>query len=523
MTNPPPHKRRPSSLTPSKLKSSSGFKASASNPSTASIGNRSPLPLDSSSSTTSSRGRSASMNRMRKPNEMLQLSFSEESNLIDSLLDDLEQENKEHQQKYDPYSPIKTAGSKGTTAKGRVKERSLGHENSSTNDQKRYTTNVSLEEVQSFDTVSTTPYNDMDESVAPNHNTVDDSSRKNRKIISTDIINDENMSTRLMNTVTESRSGMEDERSKIDNREPRGREREKKSVATLTQTFDTVTRVCTTKLDAIKEVKIKMDFNLERHFNQLAAEMQRVKTKAEADAMDIIDQYIQKNTALEQQLVVANCNADLMKKKFDHSDQNRKKSKAETEELKGELKATHSLLDLKSQELQDITNRLQEQCKVNEQKEEQLNTYVSQIKELSKQLEMTRNENKILEEKLVLTNDQLSSTVDAANSEKKRLEEKLEEAHAKLVSLADNYQRQQRTVTKLEQMMEDNEQEAHDKLKATAARCLDAESQLELTKSANEKLRKKIEKLKDLYHGEMSKCNRAAEAYRASKKASSNH
>jgi hypothetical protein len=42
--------------------------------------------------------------------------------------------------------------------------------------------------------VSTTPYNDMDESVKPTDNTVDDPSRKHKKAISTDIIN-ENLST----------------------------------------------------------------------------------------------------------------------------------------------------------------------------------------------------------------------------------------------------------------------------------------------------------------------------------------
>jgi chromosome segregation ATPase len=266
-----------------------------------------------------------------------------------------------------------------------------------------------------------------------------------------------------------------------------------------------------------------MDSNLERHLKQLAAEMQSVKTKAQADAVALIDQYIEKNKALEQQLLAANCNVDLMKKRIDHLDQNRNKSKAETEELKEELKSARSLLDLNSQELHDVTGRLQELSKANEHKEEQLNTYVSQTKELGKQLETAKNEKKNLEEKLASTNDQLLSTLDAANSEKKRLEEKMEEAHAKLVSLADVYQQQQRTVTKLEQMIEDYEQDAHDKLKAATTRCLDAESQLELTKSANEKLKKKIEKLKELYYGEISKCNRAAEAYRASKKTTSNH
>jgi hypothetical protein len=520
MTNPPSHKRRPSSLTPSKLKPSSD-----SNPRTsASIGNRSQLPLDSSSS----RGRSASMNRMRKPNEMLQLSLSDETNLIDSLLDDLEQEKKEQQQKKVTYTPNKNSGSKGTTKGGQVKDQSSRHEKPYTNttEDQRFTTNAAVEQVSSFDSVSTTPYNEMNESVIPADNTEDDPSRKHKKAISTDV-GDENMSTSLMNTVTESRSGTEDdERSYIDSRGPRGsrrREKGKKSVVTLTEAFDTVTRVCTTQVDTIKEVKKKMDANLEHHLNQLAAEVQSAKTKAEAEVMAIVDQYIAKNKALEQRLMVANCNIDLMKKRMDHLEKNRNKSKAETEELKEELKSAHSLLDLKSQELQGVTDRLQELSKANEYKEEQLNTYVSQTKELGKKLETAKNENKILEEKLASTNDQLLSTLDAANSDKKRLEEKMEEAHAKLVSLADVYQKQQRTVTKLEQMMEDNEKDAHDKLKAATTRCLDAESQLELTKSANEKLKKKIEKLKDLYYGEISKCNRAAEAYRASKKTTSNH
>jgi hypothetical protein len=521
MTNPPPHKRRPSSLTPTKLKPSTAERTSDSNPRTANIGNRSSLPLNSSSS----RGRSASLNRMKKPTEMLQLSFSDETCLIDSLLDDLEQEKNEQQQKKVTYPPNKNSGSKGTT-KGQVKDQSSRHEKpSTTEDQGFITTNVALEEVSSFDTVSTTPYNNMDESVITTDNKVDDPSRKHKKAISTDIIN-ENMSTILMNTVTESRSGTEDENSYIDNRGSRGirkREKGKKSVVTLTRTFDTVTRVCTAQVDAIKEVKKKMDSNLERHLKQLAAEMQSVKTKAQADAVALIDQYIEKNKALEQQLLAANCNVDLMKKRIDHLDQNRNKSKAETEELKEELKSARSLLDLNSQELHDVTGRLQELSKANEHKEEQLNTYVSQTKELGKQLETAKNEKKNLEEKLASTNDQLLSTLDAANSEKKRLEEKMEEAHAKLVSLADVYQQQQRTVTKLEQMIEDYEQDAHDKLKAATTRCLDAESQLELTKSANEKLKKKIEKLKELYYGEISKCNRAAEAYRASKKTTSNH
>jgi predicted nucleic acid-binding Zn-ribbon protein len=54
----------------------------------------------------------------------------------------------------------------------------------------------------------------------------------------------------------------------------------------------------------------------------------------------------------------------------------------------------------------------------------------------------------------------------------KRLDVPVEEAHAKLVSLADTYKKQQRKVEALEKNLEENAQEANDELKAVMNRTI---------------------------------------------------
>jgi hypothetical protein len=522
-------KRRPSSLTPSKLRPSTG--GSSSNRSSYQLSNnRSPLPPDQRSS---SRRRSETNTKgMRKHSDMLQLSFSEESNLIDSLLNDLAQE-KDQKHNKDPTTSVSTT--QGNTAN--ATPNGPNGENVKTGpsakvqvypQQRQQQSRVAaaqgqscaaaatVAEAQSFDTASTTPYNEMNVSI-PTNITVENQRGKIVETISTDVDDENTVSTDPLNIATDSKSGIGGERSNIDTRGSSNKDMTAATATTLTGTFDNITRVCATQMAALKETKKKMDSTLEGHLRKFAAEMQIIRTKAEADAMDIIDQYAEKNKALEQQLATANCNVDLMKKKIEQLDQNRKKNRAETEEVKEELRSAQSLVDLKSQELKDISNRLEEQSKVNMHKEEQLNIYHSQIKALHKQIETAHMEHTIKEERLMSANEELSLRLDEANSENQRLEEKMNEAHAKLVSLADAYKKQQRNVTTLEQRMEDNALEAYDKLKAAMNRCLDAESRLELTRSSNEKLKKKLQQIKDLYHGEVSKCNKAAEAYRAKK------
>jgi len=190
----------------------------------------------------------------------------------------------------------------------------------------------------------------------------------------------------------------------------------------------------------------------------------------------------------------------------------------ETEDLKEEIKSSESRIDSKSQELEEMRHHLQEQNRRNEQLEGEMRQYLTEIRDLNERLEVARYENRNLEDNFTSAKDKLSADLDTANSKIKRLEDTVEEAHAKLVALADAYKKQQRIVEALEKNLEENAQEADDELKAVMNRCVGAESQHEMLKSENEKLKKKLEKMKDLYYGEVSKCNKAAEAYRMKSK-----
>ncbi|MFN9952677.1 MAG: hypothetical protein ACK55I_06225, partial [bacterium] len=169
---------------------------------------------------------------------------------------------------------------------------------------------------------------------------------------------------------------------------------------------------------------------------------------------------------------------------------------------KAKLHSSESYIDVRSRELEETRHLLQEQDKRNQHLEDELRKCLTEIRELNENLEAARFENRSLDEKLISTKEELSSKLDVADAEIKRLDVTVEEAHAKLVSLADAYKKQQRMVEALEKNLEENAQEANDELKAVMNRCVGAESQNEMLKSENEKLKKKLEKMKDLYYGE---------------------
>jgi predicted nucleic acid-binding Zn-ribbon protein len=494
---------RPSSSgTPSSVNTRINYSASTS-----------PLPpsLDRHSS---SRGRSSSV--QRKLAEVLPKTFSEESDLINSLMNDLEIERNQSQK----FSTTRRGSRNisGTiSAEGKSLNSSSSKEHivvSNNTLREKHTSQADLDEqrqlqslfaptvTESFDTASINPESEV--SVATNS-----SSSLQYKTVTVPIKNSPSV-----NVLADSAEQLEIVAHSYDGDGTSG----SKDAKIITNSFDSITHVYATHMASFKETKKKMDASLEKQISQFAAEIEKVKSKAEARSMELLDQYVEKNRLLEQQLAAANQKLTLMNSTVDELQQKCQNYQGETEDLREEIKSSESTVDSKSQELEETRHHLQQQNRRNEQLEGEIRQYLTEIKELNERLEVTRYENRKLEDNFTSTKDKLSADLDTANSKIKRLEDTVEEAHAKLVSLADAYKKQQRIVEALEKNLEENAQEADDELKAVMNRCVGAESQHEMLKSENEKLKKKLEKMKDLYYGEVSKCNKAAEAYRMKSK-----
>jgi predicted nucleic acid-binding Zn-ribbon protein len=465
----------------------------------------SPLPpsLDRHSS---SRGRSSSV--QRKLAEVLPKSFSEESDLINSLMNDLEIERNQSQK----FSKTRR-GSRNTSGTTSIEGKSLNSSSSKEHSvisnntlREKHTSQADLDEqrqlqslfaptvTESFDTASINP--DSEVSVASNSSSVP---IKNSPSVNVLASSSEQLEIVVHSNDGDGTSGSKD--AKI-----------------ITNSFDSITHVYATHMASFKETKKKMDASLEKQISQFATEIEKVKSKAEARARELLDQYVEKNRLLEQQLDATNQKLSLMNNTVEELHQKCQNYQGETEDLKEEIKSSESRIDSKSQELEEMRHHLQEQNRRNEQLEGEMRQYLTEIRDLNERLEVARYENRNLEDNFTSAKDKLSADLDTANSKIKRLEDTVEEAHAKLVALADAYKKQQRIVEALEKNLEENAQEADDELKAVMNRCVGAESQHEMLKYENEKLKKKLEKMKDLYYGEVSKCNKAAEAYRMKSK-----
>lgn len=501
---------RGGSLTPPRItiRSSSSGTPSSVNTRISHSASNSPLPpsLDRHSS---SRGRSASV--QRKLAEVLPKSFSEESDLINSLIDDLESErNKSQKLSKTRRGSRNTSGSIRTDGKGLNSSSSKEHIAISSTQREKYNPKADLEEqrqlqslfaptvTESFDTASLNPESEI--IVATNS-----SSSLQEKSVNKDM-----KSSNSINIFTNCSEQLEI----VDHSNDSEGASSSKDAEIITNSFEGITHVYTTHMSSLKATKKKMDATMEKQMSQFAAEIEKVKSEAEVRAMELLDQYVEKNRLLSQQLAVANQKLTSMNATVEELHQKCQHYQADTENLRAEIKSSESAIDSKSRELEETRHRLFELNRRNEQLEGEMRQYRTEMRELNEHLDVARYENRNLEDNFNSTKDSLSADLDTANSKIKRLEDTVEEAHAKLVSLADAYKKQQRIVEALEKNIEENAQEADDELKAVMNRCVGAESQYEMLKSENEKLKKKLEKMKDLYYGEVSKCNKAAEAYR---------
>lgn len=464
----------------------------------------SPLPPSFDRISSSNASRSSSVQRSRRQPDPIPKSYSDDANLISSLLDDLELEREKSQQNISKNRSDSISSPHGQRVgrKGiREKTKNLIESGEKKQQLKSFFSVATTESLDAPSTDTSTPVaspsmrktsRNVPLSSAPSVNVIAHGSEQLEIVVHSPCNDDDD-------TTNTSRS--KDVKTK-----------------TLTDSFEAIIHVFTTHMSAFKETKKSMDAALEKQIVHFANEVDNIKSRSEAEATKLLDQSIEKRMLLEQQLAVANGKVDCMSIKIDELDQRNQKYQVENEDLKVKLNSSESIIDLRSSELEETRYHLQEQEKRNQHLEEELRQYVTEVRALNKNLETTRSENRSLDEKLISTKEELTFKLDAANAEIKRLDITVEEAHRKLVSLADAYKKQQRMVEALEKSLEENAEEANDELKAVMNRCVGAESQNEMIMSENEKLKKKLEKMKGLYYGEVSKCNKAADIFRMKNK-----
>jgi DNA repair exonuclease SbcCD ATPase subunit len=441
---------------------------------------------------------------------MIPKSYSDDANLISSLLDDLELERKKGQQHARKNSSDSFSSANGNSVGRKDLSKKGDHLSENGGKKKQLKSGSSVAKTESFDTTSTTPNHEMN--ISPPASSSPSIKNKTRHVPlnRSPSVHVVAHGSEQLEVVVHSACNEDDTANSSCSKNVKTK--------TLTDSFETITHVFTTHMTAFIETKKKMDASLEKQIAQFANEIDDIKSKAEAEATKLLDQSIRKRILLEQQVAAANQKVDYMSFKIDELDQQCQAYRVESEDLKAKLHSSESYIDVRSRELEETRRLLQEQDKRNQHLEDDLSQCLTEKRELNENLEAARFESRILDEKLISTKEELSSKLDVANAEIKRLDGIVEEAHAKLVSLADAYKKQQRMVEAMEKNLEENAQEANDELKAVMKRCVRAESQNEMIRSENDKLKKKLEKMKDLYYGEVSKCNKAAEGYRMKNK-----
>ena len=418
-----------------------------------------------------SRGRSVTAKPVRQAlsvkNTLYESSPSEDSASCGTLLDptffDALEENKKH-----PNSGGRTKVRDNSVSSKHRHDKENNCDKEAAAQQSMFT----LNEARSYETTSTTPYNDM--GITP--------------VATGDMYGNEKIE--MVTTATSMASTMSHDKT------------------TLTNAFESMNHLFTSNMKELREAKNRMDLALEQKMASFASEVEYIRSKTEAEAIIFVDQHLERNKELEAQLVAINHTVDMMKTKCDEMNAQRRKAKKEARETMEELISTRNLADLRNDECADLKKRLQQQIKENEQKDEQVRRHLSIVKELNKKLDLVNAENKSLEEELESTIDELSSKLDAAVEEKKILQDKVEDAHAKLIALADEYKDEQKKVEILEQKLGEN-----DRMSNRESRAREDELLIE-----NEKLKKKYARMKELHNSGLSKCNQAAAAYKKSSK-----
>ncbi len=263
----------------------------------------SPLPPSLDRISSSNASRSSSVQKSRRPPDPIPKSYSDDANLISSLLDDLELEREKSQQitsKSRNNSISSTHGNRVGRKGIREKTKHIVESGEKKLQMKSFFSAATTESLDAPSTNASSPVSspslkkksrNVSLSNSPSVNIIAHGSEQLEIVVHSPCIDDDD-------TTNASRSN-------------------NVKTKTLTDSFEAIAHMFTTHMSAFKETKKSMDAALEKQIVHFANEVDNIKSRSEAEATKLFDLSIEKRVLLEQQLAVANGKVDFMSSKID--------------------------------------------------------------------------------------------------------------------------------------------------------------------------------------------------------------